>query len=322
MSYSEMIRVGLFLAAMAAVPVFDVYLLLRHIRRTAQSDQGESEPERKGLDAVWVKIAAGIVTVVGVGCISYGWLVEPGWLKIEEVKILTDKLPEGESLKIVFMSDLHIEPGTRVMNAAAIASMQNPDIILLGGDYMNGDTRDSRVLLKSFLVKLKAKNHVFGVSGNWDGGEWKSLLSRGGASSLGGRTLQCRTRPSGRGSIAIQGFDFGDLRPLDKFAEDFGGKSFTIALHHSPDVIGPVKEKGIDLLLAGHTHGGQVRLPGYGALVTLSEHGKKYEAGRYDLGSTTLYVTRGLGMEGGAAPRVRFCCRPEITVINIEGTGK
>ena len=77
----------------------------------------------------------------------------------------------------------------------------------------------------------------------------------------------------------------------------------------------------IDLYLAGHTHGGQVALPFYGALVTLAATGKKYESGLHQLGNTYIYTNRGIGMEGGRAPRVRFCARPEVTVFDIVGMG-
>jgi predicted MPP superfamily phosphohydrolase len=68
-------------------------------------------------------------------------------------------------------------------------------------------------------------------------------------------------------------------------------------------------------MCAGHIHGGQVALPFYGALVTLSRTGKTYESGLYRVGGTWLHVSRGLGMEGGHIPRVRFWARPEVTVI-------
>jgi predicted MPP superfamily phosphohydrolase len=63
--------------------------------------------------------------------------------------------------------------------------------------------------------------------------------------------------------------------------------------------------------------GGQVALPGYGALITLSKFAKKYEAGRYDVDGTMLYVNRGLGLEPRPAPQARFYARPEITVFDI-----
>jgi hypothetical protein len=73
----------------------------------------------------------------------------------------------------------------------------------------------------------------------------------------------------------------------------------------------------MDLYLCGHTHGGQVRLPFYGALVTFSRYGKKYEAGEYIVGNTVMYVNRGVGMENNA-PRIRFLTRPEVALIEVK----
>jgi predicted MPP superfamily phosphohydrolase len=91
----------------------------------------------------------------------------------------------------------------------------------------------------------------------------------------------------------------------------------SIFLYHYPEEVENPALRSADIYLAGHTHGGQVALPFYGALLTLSKFGKKYEAGTYKVGQTTLNVNRGIGMEGGHAPRVRFYARPEITVIDI-----
>jgi predicted MPP superfamily phosphohydrolase len=92
-----------------------------------------------------------------------------------------------------------------------------------------------------------------------------------------------------------------------------------ILLYHSPDLIYESSEAGIDLQLSGHTHGGQVRLPLFGALFSGSLYGKEFEAGRYQVGGSTLYVSRGIGMEGAGAPRVRFLCPPEIILWEVEG---
>jgi predicted MPP superfamily phosphohydrolase len=102
---------------------------------------------------------------------------------------------------------------------------------------------------------------------------------------------------------------------------DQAASTFSVLLYHSPDLAPMVSELGIDLQLSGHTHGGQVRLPFFGALYTSSLYGKKFEMGRYQLGAMTLYVTRGIGMEGKAAPRVRFLCPPQVTTWQIEGRG-
>jgi predicted MPP superfamily phosphohydrolase len=73
-----------------------------------------------------------------------------------------------------------------------------------------------------------------------------------------------------------------------------------------------------DLLIAGHTHGGQVRLPGIGPLITLSRVRRSWAAGLTDIGrGRQLLVSRGIGMERGRAPRLRFLCRPELVVLEL-----
>jgi predicted MPP superfamily phosphohydrolase len=104
----------------------------------------------------------------------------------------------------------------------------------------------------------------------------------------------------------------------DSKAPDSG--NFTILLYHTPDLAPNGANTGrIDLQLSGHTHGGQLRLPGIGALFAGSLYGKRFESGRQMVGNMTLYVTRGIGLEGKAAPRVRFICSPEIILWEIDG---
>ncbi|HEX9062636.1 MAG TPA: hypothetical protein VF941_20890, partial [Clostridia bacterium] len=106
---------------------------------------------------------------------------------------------------------------------------------------------------------------------------------------------------------------------LHKVIKNNPKDSFNILLYHTPDLIEDIqKNESVDLYLAGHTHGGQIRLPVYGALITLSKYGKRYEMGRYTVGNTVLYVNRGIGMEGGKAPRLRVFCRPELSVYDIK----
>jgi predicted MPP superfamily phosphohydrolase len=92
-----------------------------------------------------------------------------------------------------------------------------------------------------------------------------------------------------------------------------------ILLYHAPDLMPEATEKGIDLYLCGHTHGGQVRLPWIGAIWTSSQYGKQYEMGHYHQSRTNLYVSRGIGLEGLSAPRIRFLAPPEITLITLQG---
>jgi predicted MPP superfamily phosphohydrolase len=99
-------------------------------------------------------------------------------------------------------------------------------------------------------------------------------------------------------------------------------ESLILLLYHLPDLMPQAAHLGVDLFLAGHTHGGQWRVPGFGAILTSSRYWKRYEAGRYREGRTHLYVSRGLGLEGFGAPRARFFCPPEIVLITITGKGE
>jgi predicted MPP superfamily phosphohydrolase len=95
------------------------------------------------------------------------------------------------------------------------------------------------------------------------------------------------------------------------------GDGLRLLIAHSPDIAPEAAAAGFDLMLCGHTHGGQIVLPLIGPLFSGSAYGRRFIRGRYRLGRMTLYVTRGLGMEGWGAPRARLLCPPEITVWTI-----
>ena len=90
-----------------------------------------------------------------------------------------------------------------------------------------------------------------------------------------------------------------------------------ILLYHSPELMPQAAAHDIDLYPCGHTHGGQVRLPFIGPLITSSQLGRQYVMGLYRNGRTHLYVSRGVGMEGLSAPRVRFLAPPEVTLFTL-----
>jgi len=114
---------------------------------------------------------------------------------------------------------------------------------------------------------------------------------------------------------------FIDAPRLEKLLPK-NNQNFTILLYHTPDLAPNAAKTAVDLQLSGHTHGGQVRLPLIGALFTASLYGRAFSSGRYQLNGLTLYITRGIGMEGAGAPRVRFLCPPEITLWEIQGSGE
>jgi hypothetical protein len=114
--------------------------------------------------------------------------------------------------------------------------------------------------------------------------------------------------------------NFGPTRDgqvLSVLMEQVPQDAYSILLYHTPDLIEVANRLQIDLYLAGHTHGGQVRLPLWGAIITMSAYGKQYESGLYQLNPTTLYVSRGIGLEGLSMPRARFLCPPEMVLIDL-----
>jgi predicted MPP superfamily phosphohydrolase len=110
-----------------------------------------------------------------------------------------------------------------------------------------------------------------------------------------------------------------DAPRLQALVNGSARERFTILLYHSPDLAPDAARLGIDLQLSGHTHGGQVRLPLYGALYASSVYGKRFEMGLRRVGDLHVFVSRGIGMEGMGAPRVRFLCPPEMILWEIGG---
>ncbi len=99
---------------------------------------------------------------------------------------------------------------------------------------------------------------------------------------------------------------------------------FSIVLGHRPAFMEPLVEHGSDmgfLCVAGHTHGGQVVIPGFGPPATSSPLPRSHAGGLHRCGEAWIVVSRGVGMERGVAPRIRFFCPPELVVVEIEGRG-
>ncbi|MBI5209493.1 MAG: metallophosphoesterase [Elusimicrobia bacterium] len=254
--------------------------------------------------------------VAGGLCLVWGWLVEPTMLEVTSIVLESPKiLPQTGRVRIVHLSDFHSEERPRnEPRAVEIVNGLGPDLVLVTGDFIN--TPAGLKTAQAALAALKPAFGTFLVSGNYDIGLLPENAFRDSPAIMlesGSRDIDIRgtkVRVSGLALVNMPDFRLVMKLLLDKPAYD-------VFLFHNTDLIKEAASLGIDLYLAGHTHGGQVRLPFYGALVTLSSTGKTYEAGRYRVGPTDLYVNRGLGLEGGLAPRVRFLCRPEITVIDV-----
>jgi hypothetical protein len=240
---------------------------------------------------------------------------------------MSERWPEdAPPLRIVHISDPHIERLThRERDALRLVEDLSPDLILMTGDYLNIsflNDAQAREDFREWANQLHARYGVYAVWGNTDLAPWRDELMQG----LDITVLSNETKAvtiNGR-DINLVGIDVHqyfmskDRRVLERLAEELPQDGFNVLLYHTPDLMPEaIATDKIDLYLAGHTHGGQIRLPVYGAIVTASMYGKRYEAGSYEEERTHLYVSRGLGFEGGHAPRIRFLCPPEITVFDL-----
>lgn len=264
----------------------------------------------------WLNRGLALAFVLGVGCILYGFLVEPRNIEVTRLVLKSNKIhSETERIRLVHISDLHSEAeGLNEARAVEIVNKLGADLVLITGDFINDE--GAVPLVRKTLGALKSSFGVYLVKGNMDLG----VLPDGAFAGLPVAWLDKEARELNiRGTrVRLSGMAVGDEPYFKRFRKNLGPTSaYDIFLFHYSTLIYEADKAGVDLYLAGHTHGGQVRLPFYGALITFSTLGKRFEAGRYQVGGTTLYVNRGLGMAGDLALRVRFLCRPEITVLDI-----
>jgi uncharacterized protein len=257
---------------------------------------------------------------------TYACWIEPARLDVTRVTLYAPRFKSASPLRLLHISDLHVERVTaRERRLLHLVEGLAPDIIVLTGDYLNiSYTYDATAQLQTreLLGQLRAPGGVYAIKGSppvdppqimaqllegleitWLRDEIVSLEWHGAPLQIAG--VEC--------SFDVQ----ADARKLQRLLDGRGGDAWTLLLYHTPDIMPVAAQTGVDLYLAGHTHGGQLRLPFIGALVTASIYWKRYEMGAYRDRDTLLYVSRGVGMEGYGAPRARFLCPPEITLFTI-----
>ena len=262
------------------------------------------------------------LNLILVGVMIYGFIFEPHNLGVTYLELSTDRQLPQPSLRIIQISDIHVERLThreRALLDQVVAAQ--PDMIVLTGDYLNISFLDDPVTYEQtrwLLSQLQAPLGVYAVNGSVERPETMQKLFTG----LDINVLDDETVRPGNSELYLVGitrhWPSRETQTLKDLAAQTPTGAYTILLYHTPDLIKTAAASNINLYLAGHTHGGQIRLPFYGALITFSAFGKQYEMGQYAEDDTILYVSRGLGMEGSIAPRARFFCPPELVVIDLE----
>jgi uncharacterized protein len=223
-------------------------------------------------------------------------------------------------LSIAFVTDVHVGPHFPALALEPIIRMleeTRADIVLFGGDYISESPRYlSEVQEPLRRMAATARIGAWGMLGNHDIANIRervmAMFEPTGIRILINESVEIET---GSGSLWLVGVDdalLGSARLKTAFS-GVPADAPRIAMWHEPDYAEMVEPFGPLLLLSGHTHGGQVRLPVLGPVAT-PKLGKRYISGRYEFGEMTLFVSNGIGVY---RPPVRFNCPPEVVVFTL-----
>ncbi len=286
---------------------------------------------------LWIGAESGLglvlaIQVIGTAALTWGTMVEPFRLEMTELYLFTDRLPYGTPpIRILHITDLHLERITqREVDVVRLAKEAKPDVILITGDYVNlSYNRDveTHLQVRRVLSQLHAPHGVYATLGSPPVDLRETVVPTFEKLKIPLMRLAWKPLDMGDGrKLVIMGMDCTHDIPTDsaRLAQLMSAVPHDvpqILLYHSPELMPQAVAHGIDLYVCGHTHGGQVRLPLIGPLLTSSQLGRKYVMGLYHEGRTNLYVSRGIGLEGLSAPRVRFMAPPEMTLIVLNGNG-
>jgi len=257
----------------------------------------------------------------------YVRVVEPHWLTVGRHNFRLARGGHSPPLRILQLSDLH---ASRVVSlnfiseAVRMGLELHPDLICLTGDFI---TRGHKQLdgYAEVLQPLSATLPTFACLGNHDGGVWaarrngdsdtsrvREVLANAGVTLLHNSAQTVRVRDRNLRVVGLGDIWAGEMQPMIAFATPDPGADATIVLSHNPDTKDYMKAYAWDLLLSGHTHGGQVRLPFIGAPV-VPVRDKRFLEGLHEWEGRQVHVTRGVGNLYG----VRFNCPPEVSLLTL-----
>lgn len=271
-----------------------------------------------------LRIALAAIVLFIAGAVFWGFLIEPGRLVIREQTIQIDNWPQPlDGLRIAVLSDIHVDnwfiTEKKLRTIVERTNQQQPELIVILGDYMAGDGRATdRVEPEVFapvLKDLRAPLGIYSVLGNHDwwynGAKVRKALEQNGIKVLENESAKVDARGTSFWLAGLADLWTRPQRIADTVATVPEGQPL-IALTHNPDIF-PNLPQRVPLLLAGHTHGGQVRLPIIGPVVESSEYG--WVHGHVFADNHHLFVTTGIGT---SIVPVRFGLPPEIVILTLK----
>lgn len=256
---------------------------------------------------------------------AWSVLVRRRWVRVREVVVPVADLPPAlEGLRIAQLSDLHIgamTPARRGLRWSRRASGLGADLIALTGDYVTSGEKFHDDIA-DVLGALSAPLGVFAVPGNHDYfGEGEPLFSRLRARGVTVLRNEHLVLAKGGASFILAGVDDTWTKRADVArtlhgieTHDGATRRPIVALAHDPKLFPALAKRGVDLVLSGHTHWGQVAMPFVPTRINLGQIAYRFHAGEHRDGDSTLVISPGLGTTG---PPLRFGAPPEITLIRL-----
>ncbi len=255
-----------------------------------------------------------------IGGMGYAHYVEPFHPQVSRTTLYWDKLPaELRGLTFVQLTDIHhsnVVSCSYIRKCVDTVNILKPDFVFLTGDYVTHSPKFIKPCVEE-LSRLKAPLGIFAVPGNHDYWTDIDLLSKSLKDAGISLLINQHETVTVRGvELTIIGLDdlWAGMPNVQKAMTGIPLNARKVLLMHNPDLFEELAPGRIEIILAGHTHGGQVRLPFLGSLVTPSRFGSQYAKGLFTRDGSTMYVNRGIGM---VIPAVRFLCPPEIAHFTV-----
>lgn len=262
------------------------------------------------------------------GGLGYSGLIEPNWIDVDHHRVQLGSVPLPSPVRILHISDLHLSasvPLSLIDRAIRLGLDEKPDVICMTGDFIT-DTLEDEATYARTLRAMADMAPTFAVTGNHDGGHWSgrhggyrdcshvlALAEAAGMSALHNHTATVTVRGSRIDFTGVADLWSGEFLPGQAFAGIDRGAHGRVLLCHNPDGKEHVRDLPWQLMLSGHTHGGQVALPLLGGGFFAPVQDTRYVEGLKPWNGRQIHVSRGVGSILG----IRFNCRPQVSLLEL-----
>lgn len=257
---------------------------------------------------------------------AYASFIEPYWLTIEHVDVPLPQLADRQDapVRIAVLADVQTDAIT-AYEQRVLTELERlaPDLVVLPGDFFQcspAQFHERRAVFLAWLKQLRAPHGVYACIGNIDYPDLiEPLMAEAGIRLLLDEIAIVHVRDV---RLAIGGLRWSSYKAPGVVVQRLADTpaDVRLLLAHTPDAVLAMDGAGCDLVVCGHTHGGQVQAPFYGPLLTASRAGREVAGGGlHFVNGQRVYVSRGVGFERGLAPPLRFWCRPEVTLLQLRG---